>query len=291
MRLKLYRAPAMAQAMARVRAELGEDALILATRRVGDGVEVTAALEPQTPSPPLPPADPARLAALEFHGVPAVLRAALQRGELETALTDTIPFASLPLGESPLLLVGPPGAGKTLTVARLATRLVMAGVLPMVITADGKRAGAIEQLAAFTRLLGISLVVACHPVTLGRALTRRQNAAPVLVDAPGCNPFDTAQMEELTALAATARATMVLVLAAGLDPAEATDQAQAFAASGARLLVATRLDLARRLGGILAAASTGLALTEAGIGPGAADGLLPITPAWLATRLLTGMHA
>ncbi len=53
------------------------------------------------------------------------------------------------------------------------------------------------------------------------------------------------------------------------------------------LLVATRLDLARRLGGVLAAAArTGLALTEAGIGPGAADGLLPLTPEWLAARLL-----
>jgi flagellar biosynthesis protein FlhF len=290
MRLKLYRAPAIAEAMARVRAELGEDALILATRRVGDGVEVTAALEPDEAPPPLAPPDPAIIAALDFHGVPAALHAALQQGELATALANAIPFATLPLAESPLLLVGPPGAGKTLTVARLATRLVMAGVLPMVITADGQRAGATEQLAAFTKLLGISLIVACHPVTLGRALTRRQHAAPVLVDTAGCDPFDAAQVEELTVLAATADAAMVLVLPAGLDPAEAADQAGAYVASGARLLVATRLDLARRLGGILAAASSGLALTEAGVGPGAADGLLPITPAWLAARLLTGVH-
>ena len=293
MRLKLFRAPAMAQAMAQVRAELGEDALILATRRLGDGVEVTAALEPEDLPPPLPcpraPANSVRLAALDFHGVPAALHAALQQGELETALANAIPFGILPLGESPLLLVGPPGAGKTLTVARLATRLVMAGITPMVITADGKRAGATEQLAAFTRLLGISLIVASHPVTLGRALTRCENSVPVLVDTPGCDPFDPAQMEELTALAATARAAMVLVLPAGLDPAEAADQAQAYVAAGARLLVATRLDLARRLGGILAAAGSGLALAEAGIGPGAADGLLPITPAWLAARLLTGV--
>lgn len=176
MRLKLFRAPAMAQAMAQVRAELGEDALILATRRLGDGVEITAALEPDDlppPSlPPLTPPDSARLAALDFHGVPAALRAALQHGELETALAKAIPFGSLPFGKAPLLLVGPPGAGKTLTVARLATRLVMAGDPPMVITADGKRAGATEQLAAFTRLLGISLIVASHPVTPGRALTR-----------------------------------------------------------------------------------------------------------------------
>src|SRR5271157_1129831 len=67
MRLRLYRAASMAGAMAQVRAELGSDALILATRRVADGVEVTAALEPEDDTPPLPPPDPTRLAVLDFH--------------------------------------------------------------------------------------------------------------------------------------------------------------------------------------------------------------------------------
>ncbi len=287
----------MAQAMAQVRAELGEDALILATRRVGDGVEITAALEPEedrlsVPAPALATAvaDPARQAALAFHAVPVALRPSLQQGAFAAALARAIPFAPLPLGAQPLLLVGPPGAGKTLTAARLATRLVMAGIRPLVITADGKRAGATEELAAFTKLLGISLVVACHPVTLGRALTRRMPDVPVLVDTPGSDPFDAAQVEGLTALAATSGAEMVVVLPAGLDPGEAEDLAHAYAAAGARLLVATRIDLARRLGGVVAAAGAGLALAEAGVGPGAADGLQPITPEWLAARLLTGVH-
>ncbi len=290
MRLKLYRAPAIAVAMARIRAELGDGALILATRRVGDGVEVTAALEPDESPPPMMAApDAGRLAMLEFHAVPSALQAVLQHGALGAALAEAVPFAALPLNpdEQPLLLVAPPGAGKTLTVARLATRLVMAGVSPMVITADGKRAGATEQLAAFTKLLGISLVVASHPVTLGRALTQRQHAVPVLIDTPGYDPFDPGQRDELAALAATSTATIVLVLPAGLDVAEATDLAIAYASAGASLLVATRLDLARRLGGILAAStSANLALTEAGVGPDAADGLMPITPEWLAARLL-----
>jgi flagellar biosynthesis protein FlhF len=290
MRLKLYRARAMSEAMARVRAELGEDALILATRRVGDGVEVTAALEPDdSPPPPIAP-DPARLARLEFHAVPAALHPSLLQSDLAGALATALPFASLPLNDQPLLLIGPPGGGKTLTVVRLATRLVMGGVLPMVITADGKRAGATEELAAFTKLLGVSLFVASHPVVLGRALTHRKTGAPVLIDTPGCDPFDPSQLEELAALSNTAGAAMVVVLPAGLDPAETADNARAYIAAGARLLVATRLDLARRLGGVLAAAHAGLALTEAGIGPGAADGLEPITPAWLANRLLTGPH-
>ena len=144
------------------------------------------------------------------------------------------------------------------------------------VTADGRRAGAAEQLAAFTRLLGLNLLVANHPATLGRALAHRQAGAPVLIDAPGADPFDPAQRDELAALAATADASVVLVLPAGLDPAEAADLAGAFAAAGATMLVATRLDVTRRLGAVLAAAQAGgLALAEAGIGPGAADGLVP----------------
>ncbi len=60
------------QLVARIRAELGDGALILATRHVGDGVEVTAALEPdESPPPMMAPPDAARLAMLEFHAVPS----------------------------------------------------------------------------------------------------------------------------------------------------------------------------------------------------------------------------
>lgn len=289
MRIKLYRAPNVVAAMARVRAELGPDALILATRRVADGVELTAALAPPEPETVAPLPDPAREAALAWHGVPAPLAAALAAGPLDAALGSAFRFAPLSLGpgSKPLLLAGPPGAGKTLTVARLATRLVMAGTPPLVITADGKRAGATEQLAAFTRLLGLTLVVASHPVTLARALPRRPPGAAVLIDAPGADPFDPAQRDELAALAAVSDAEMALVLPGGLDPAEAADLGGAFAEAGATGLLPTRLDQARRLGGVLSAAHAGrLALTEAGIGPGAADGLEPLSPGGLARRLL-----
>lgn len=291
MRLKLYRAPKMAEAMARVRAELGADALILASRQVGDGVEVTAALEPPDDLPP-PVAVPSSLAALRFHRIPEPLVSALAAGVLPARLAATFTFAPLPLGTGapPLLLAGQPGAGKTLTVARLAARLVMAGVTPLVVTADGHRAGATEQLAAFTRLLDLPLVVANHPVTLGRAVARRQADAPVLIDAPGLDPFDPAQRDELQALAATTGATVALVVPAGLDPAEAADLAHAYATLGVTLMIPTRLDLVRRLGSVLSAANAGrLALTEAGVGPGVADGLIPLTPDELASRLLAAV--
>jgi len=309
MRLKRYRAAGMTEAMAELRADLGPDALILDTRRVAGGVEVTAALdapEPEPPTPPSPPqpppttppwirprqtlpktvADPAGL--LHWHGVPPRLARRLGQGALPRALAATLHFAPLQLTplSPPILLVGPPGAGKTLTVARLATRLVLEGGMPLAITADGQRAGATAQLLAYTRLLGISLVVAEGPEMLRRALARPDCGAPMLIDTPGLDPFEPSQRATLSELIAAASGVVALVLPAGLDPAEASELAVAHAGLGATHLVATRLDAARRLGGVLAAAdAAGLALAEAGIGHGAQDGLVAMTPELLAARL------
>ncbi len=286
MRLKLFRAPTIALAMSQVRTAFGAEALILGTRHLPDGVEITAALDDDQPALAAP--DPGRLSALRYHGIPDLLHPALDHGPLEPALAKTLSFGALAVGPSdpPILFVGPPGAGKTLTTVRLATRLVMAGTPPVVITADGQRAGAAEQLAAFTRLLRINLIVANQPLVLSKAMTRRGEGG-ALVDGPGTNPFDPHAAAELRALAAAVNATMALVLPAGLDPAEATDLAHAYAELGARLMIVTRLDLARRVGAVLAAANAAkLTLTEAGIGPDAAGGLVPLTPALLASHIL-----
>jgi flagellar biosynthesis protein FlhF len=277
----------MAEAMAQVRADLGPDALILNTRNVPGGIEITAALEPETQPEPLR-SDPARIAALTWHGVPRELHPALAHGDLEAAIAAALNFGELQLAAQapPLMLTGPPGAGKTLTAVRLATRLVMRGTAPLIITTDGKRAGATEQLAAFTRLLGVPLLVASHPVSLARALLQRTDAAPVLIDTAGADPRDPVQAEELRGLAATAGAEVALVLPSGLDPAEAAELAVAYAECGATSLIVTRMDLAHHFGGVIAAAAgSRLPLVEAGVGAGAADGLVPFTPALLAARL------
>ncbi len=287
MRLKLFRAATTPAAMSMIRTELGEDALILSTRKVAEGVEVTAACEPSEVAPH-PRPDPVLQSCLTFHGVPEALAAKLALGRLPETLAASLQFATLEFGNNarPVMFAGPPGAGKTLTVARLATRLVIEGKPPLVITADGRRAGAVEQLAAFTRLLGLDLVVASQPISLARALARRVGGQPVLIDLPGIWPFDAMQSDEIGALAATANGLLALVIPAGLDVMEASDLAAGFSALGAESLVATRLDLARRLGGVLAAAGAGIALTEAGVGPGAADGLVKMGPEFLAARLL-----
>ncbi len=305
MRIRIFRAASLADAMAQVRDELGLDALILGTEARAGLVEVTAALdtedepEPAARLDPLPglalaglPPDllpvPRAAEPLLRHKLPPALLSALGDGPLEAACSRLFRFSRLPLDADgpPLLLAGPPGSGKTLTVAKLATRLVMEGHRPLVITADERRAGAIEQLAAFTRLLGLTLIAAGRPDMLARALGRREALSPVLIDAPGLDLLDPAQDALQGELIAASGACAALVLPAGLDPAEAEDVAHAHALHGVQLLVPTRLDRAARLGGVLAAChGAGLALTEAGIGTDVADGLARLTPVTLAARL------
>lgn len=292
MRLKLFHAANMAEAMAQIRDELGADAIILEQRRTRHGVEVTAALEADEPLLIQPLTSAAPFAApgpLDFHNIPPSLSQALSAGPLPQSLAEALAFTALPLGrDRPLLLAGPPGAGKTLTTAKLTARMVLGGTPPLVITTDGQRAGAVEQLAAFTRVLGVTLAVAPTPAMLAKALAHRSPGQPLLVDTAGCDPFNDDQARRLRQLVTQAGADMVVVLPAGLDPAEAADLARAFAALGAQHLLPTRLDAARRLGGVLMAAKAGpLALTEAGIGPEVADGLETLTPEGLASRLLS----
>jgi flagellar biosynthesis protein FlhF len=316
MRLKVFRGRTLAEAMEQVRAALGNNALILGTASTGGEAEVTAAIEQEDEPEPLPRfgfdheldeqptwfgAGPAGFEAsahpattpfesrsdpLRWHNLPDTLRSRAEGSPERCA--RLFRFEPLPVGPNlpPLLLAGPPGAGKTLMVARLAARLVLEGQKPLVLTADDARAGAVEQLAAFTRLLGLTLVAAGRPDGIERALGRRGQDTPVLIDLPGLDLAEPSQAETLATLIKAARGRLALVLPTGLDPDEAADLAMQHGPFGARHLVPTRLEEGRRLGGILAAAEAGgLALAEGGSGTGVVGGLLAVTPELLAARL------
>ncbi|WP_439576322.1 hypothetical protein [Elioraea sp.] len=297
MRLRVFHARTTAQALSQARAALGDEALILATRRAQGGIEVTAAApvadDLNDRVVPLAPrraaTDDAIVIALRAHGVPERrIDALASTSSLASSLAELLGFAPLPLGPGTvLLLCGPAGAGKTLTAAKLATRLRIEGVAPAVIAADGRRAGAVDQLAAYTRLLGLNLVVAPDIPRLAKAIARRPMDAPTLVDMAGIDPFCDQDGTELAALIEAVGAAAALVLPAGTDAAEAEDIASAMAARGVRHLLPTRLDVARRIGAVIAAAAAGdLALATAGTGPGATDGLAPLDPATLEAWLL-----
>ena len=311
MRLKTYAAPTVQEAMAMVRLEMGDEAIIVSTGKAADGraAEITAAIEVAN-------ADLDSLSSagdeeagdvlatvrqsLVHHGAPTGLAerlavAAATFGDADPAISlagalESV-FAFQPLrpgaNDRPLMLVGPPGVGKTLTVAKLLAREVMAGRPVEAISIDIRRAGGVEQLAAFTRILSLELGTAESPRLLADMLARCRSDAAVVIDTPGCNPYSATEMAELGASARAVDAEPVLVLAAGSDPVEAADIALAFAEIGVHRLVATRLDMARRLGSLLAAAGGArLGFSEISLTPQVADGLSSIDPLSLARLLL-----
>lgn len=197
---------------------------------------------------------------------------------------DTLPEKSY---ERPMMLVGQPGAGKTTTIAKLAARAVMNGLKPVVITADTTRAGAVEQLAAFMRVLNIGLIKVNNPAELKQAILDNGNADQILIDCPGLNAFDAAAMKELHGYIRVVPMDLVVTLPGGMDMEECTEIARAFAVLGAKWLVPTRIDMTRRLGGILAAAdAAGLAFAGMGHKPDIADGFAPMDAATLAGLFL-----
>lgn len=316
MRLKTYTAPTIAEAMDMIRRELGEDAIIVSTQKgaAGSGCRVTAALEAPVDEPmfdevgdelrePADVADTIRQ-ALTYHGTPMPLAERLVRASLALDATDpvmacagaldaTFRFAPLP-GQSPrrpIMLVGPPGAGKTVTVAKLAARAALARRGIEVLTTDTRRAGGVEQLAAFTRILQVELKTAGTPAELAAAVGASAADRTLFIDTAGTNPFSDTEIDFLDELVRASGALPVLVMAAGGDALEAADIADSFAAVGAERLLVTRLDMARRLGSILSAADAArLPFCDVSITPHIADGLSAINPVSLARLIMPEME-
>jgi flagellar biosynthesis protein FlhF len=308
MRLKTFSAKSMTEVMRLVRAEMGDDAIIVATRQSESGaVRVTAAVD-QAPAAEKPPeleetAEFLRR-ALDYHGVPMKMAIRLldsaRTHEIEdttlalaAAADETFRFAPLPLdGGKPLALVGPAGSGKTVTAAKLATRAALRGKRVNLITTDTLRAGAVQQLSALASVLGIKTVTADSPLRLADILDTFDPTDVTLVDTQGTNPFDKSAVAALGSLLKVDGIEPILVLPAGGDARESADAAVAFSGLGSTRLIATRLDAARRFGGLIAAAEAGrLAFTEAGTTPQIAHGLTPLNPVGIARLLLRDPHA
>lgn len=183
------------------------------------------------------------------------------------------------------MLVGAPGSGKTLTAAKIAAKIALAKQPLTVITTDNKRAGGIEQLQAFTDILGLELKTAASRSELADILAAAEGS--VLIDTAGCNPYEPSEINELAGFLSLGGIEPVLVMPAGGDSSEAVDIADAFAHLPVGRLLVTRADTARRLGGVLAAAAAhGLAFCHASRSASIVDSLHPLTPPLLAEFLL-----
>lgn len=311
MRLKTFTARDMTEAMALVRDEMGPDAVIVATNKTRIGnVEIRAAVDGPAPKPVLEPDDahpPQRPAAdlqticvraLFHHGAPdqiavalaahaARLEAAEPVAALARALETRFSFQPLPLApHRPIMLVGAPGAGKTSVAARLAARATLAGAQADLVCADPDREASRAQIEVYADVLGAAGVEARLPDDLAAWARDRDESRASFIDTPSINPFDETDIARLADLIQAAGADPVLVFDAGAQPLDLADQAAIFASLGCRRAVMTKCDVARRVGGALAVAESGLALSGFSASPFVANGVTPATPLRLARLYL-----
>ncbi len=319
MRLKTFHATSLTQALDQVRDHFGQDAAILSTQEHdGGGFTVTAAIDAQleesqapaeetksTPQPPIQEnGEHEELAdALEHHRIPPglaqrLLQAAesyehpnkctLLAGALKQFLTfeDLTRPGRLTPGQAHLL-VGPCGAGKTATLAKLCALARLRGVPTRLATMDFESAGSYEQVAAFAGVLETPL----ESIGKAKELPALRQAAGeelLIVDTVGTNPFSQDEVLRCAEVVAALGVRPILVLPAGGDPVESAETALIFAELGAKRLIPTRMDACRRLGGVLSAAfAAELTLSAAGVSPMIGNGLSGISPKSLAKALMS----
>lgn len=178
---------------------------------------------------------------------------------LAFSLEDTIRFSPFfaEKNSRAIMLVGAHGAGKTFAVAKLATDAVKRKIPVRVITSDTLRAGAIEQLSAFTTILDIQLDVAQSRAQLKSLIQNAANKPLTLIDSAGCNPYDFMALKQLGEFAKLHDVEPVLVLPLGIDANEAQEIAGVFSFLDIERLLITRTDCARRFGGVLSALLAG----------------------------------
>jgi flagellar biosynthesis protein FlhF len=153
-------------------------------------------------------------------------------------------------------VVGPTGAGKTTTIAKLAARWCMlhgSQDLALVST-DGYRIGAREQLMTYARILGAPMYAANSGQELGRVLQRLGSKKLVLIDTAGMGPRDVRLTEQLAALKlGAARARVLLALPAQGEGHALEEIVRAFAGVTPAACVLTKVDEAASLGGAISA--------------------------------------
>jgi len=170
---------------------------------------------------------------------------------VEDLMAKSIP---LPAEKTPRkrvqVFVGPTGAGKTTTLAKLAARYALAEKLSVgLITTDTYRIAAAEQLKTYARIIGIPLAVATEKEAFQKALDGFSGKDIILIDTPGRSRRDEHSLRDLKDLLAVPvprEANLLLSLAASQE--NSMDAATRFGIFDYDHIIFTKLDECTRPG-------------------------------------------
>jgi len=164
MRLETFRARDLASVARSAESLFGDEAIVLQTRAIRDNGEQL---------------------------VEVVAASATDVDAFRELLTPShLPRPEARRGNRPyvIALVGPTGAGKTTTIAKLATSVHAFGTWKVgMVTLDTFRVAGLEQLATYAEITGCPLEVAYDDVDATRAIAHLNARDVLLIDTPGCS--------------------------------------------------------------------------------------------------------
>lgn len=308
-RERTYTARTLDAALARVKRELGHDAIIVSSRRLARGAhegefEVRAA--PASESTAHVGAQAASSLVhrlLVRNGVedsvarwlgaasPGARTLADARSGLAQALAANVPFAR-PLDSTHRVVAfaGPTGVGKTTTLAKIAAELAFVAARRVgIVTLDHYRVGAAAQIEQLADLIGVPLMVARDATSFARALARLGDADAILVDTAGRSPRDGDALADLASWLHGATEEPVctcLCIAASTRSPELADVLRRHAVLRPTHLVVTKLDEATTHDGVLSACvASGLPLAWITTGQRVPEDIAPASAETLAAAL------
>jgi len=168
MQPKKFRGGDMREAMVKVRQAMGEDAMVLSSRAGETENEKWVEIVAATPKD-----------VEEYR----------RRMASASSTAASRPGSAARIGPFVLALVGPAGAGKTLTAVKLALSHHAFGSGKVgFITLDTYRVGAINELQTYAEIAGIPVEVVYNRKELPGAMQRLRSCETIIVDTPGRVP-------------------------------------------------------------------------------------------------------
>lgn len=188
-----------------------------------------------------------------------------------------------------IFLIGPRGAGKTTTTAKLA--LYFKEDLKQKVTwicADTVRAASVDEARIYCDTLGFDLKLAYTPHELEKLIRESEDSDVVLVDTPGFNPYLESDVLQVGKFLTAVPGRSIYILApATVKESDLEDIAAAFEPFQPDSLVLTKLDETGSYGSIFNFAyRSGIPLAYYTSGPDVFNDLRPANPARLVDAMM-----
>jgi flagellar biosynthesis protein FlhF len=222
------------------------------------------------------------------HEVPKLQRRNGSMAAIEKAAAAHLsPLATGDEGYAPVeLFVGPPGAGKTTTIAKIAAQeRARRGVRLNLLAADGFRVGAVEQLRIYADIINTPFSIARTPSEIERSLL--DTKGPVLVDTAGRSARDPRAHEVVSMLAGMPGVRTHLVVPAAATIRDVNRVLDIYGDKSPKRVVLTRVDEAESVSPLMQVfQERGLKISYLGTGQRVPEDLERATPERLAAHVL-----